>query len=353
MKDRIYVCHTYYHVLVSVIKELNMPNEGDRGASIMLSSMSIDFENIKDRLDASGIFDEVIPFPEKQYDYFPELVELKKNRGNIVLNLFARVKYTKKLAKYLEPYVPVDMRQYKDIYVYCDSDPIGTYLNQNKIYYHAVEDGLDTLKPLILAKYDNRGAFGLKKFMSLKLNMIFICDGYSKYCLDMEVNDLSCIEDDFYKYKEVPREPLYNNLTPQQREKVLKIFVRRFDELKEKIEKSKNADTILVLTEPLCDLEVRKQIFKDIVDMYSKDGQIVLKPHPRDELDYTQLFPDLLCFDGTVPMEMFRFIDGLRFKKIISVFTQLANINFAEEKVYLGDDFMDKYEAPEIHRKKA
>ena len=42
--------------------------------------------------------------------------------------------------------VPVNLKEYKDIYVYCDSDPIGYYLNQNHIRYHAVEDGLNCLK---------------------------------------------------------------------------------------------------------------------------------------------------------------------------------------------------------------
>lgn len=36
----------------------------------------------------------------------------------------------------------VDFKKYQDIYVFCDSDPIGYYLNYKKIHYHAVEDGL-------------------------------------------------------------------------------------------------------------------------------------------------------------------------------------------------------------------
>ena len=60
-----------------------------------------------------------------------------------MLNLFSRMKYTKLYGRLQEPYVPVDLKKYRDIYVFCDSDPIGYYLNYKKIRYHALEDGLD------------------------------------------------------------------------------------------------------------------------------------------------------------------------------------------------------------------
>ena len=69
---------------------------------------------------------------------------------------------------------------YKDIYVYCDSDPIGYYLNQNHIRYHAVEDGLNCLKNFDAARYDNRGHFKIKAFLSMYLNLIFVTERLRK-----------------------------------------------------------------------------------------------------------------------------------------------------------------------------
>ena len=68
---------------------------------------------------------------------------------------------------------------------------------------------------------------------------------------------------------------------------------------------------MLVLTEPLCELPVREQIFRDIVAKYGKDAQVILKPHPRDVLDYHKLFPDDIVLDGKFPMEILNFIEGL------------------------------------------
>ena len=347
---RIYVCHTYYHVFVTILKELNLPEEKQGNATLVLSKMSNDFEDLKTRVEKSGIFESVIEFDEKRDTFFPELMELKKDRGNVVKNMYYRILYTKAYAKLEAPYVPVDFRQYGDIYVFCDGDPIGKYLNQNRIRYHAVEDGLDTLKPCVQAHYDNRGFFKLKKFMSMQLNLIFMCDGYSKYCIDMEVNDTSVIDDDFYKYKEVRRQALMDALSDSDREKLISIFIRDMDSFRAFLSKGVG-DGILLLTEPLCTLDIREKIFNDIIDTYKGDGTIFIKPHPRDELDYSEKFPGYWVFDRTLPMEMFKLFKEVHFKKVVGVYTQLGMIDFADEKIMLGHDFMDNYEDPDVHRK--
>ena len=49
-------------------------------------------------------------------------------------------------------------------------------------------------------------------------------------------------------------------------------------------------------------------------------------------------------------MEMLNFFPGIHFKKVVAVLTEVGAIQFAEEKVRLGEAFMDKYEDPLIHR---
>ena len=49
MKDRIYICHTYYHVYVTFLKELKLRAEADPAkkagaATLVLSKMSNNFE---------------------------------------------------------------------------------------------------------------------------------------------------------------------------------------------------------------------------------------------------------------------------------------------------------------------
>lgn len=350
-RPRIYVCHTYYHVYVTFLKELSLPREEQGKADLVLSTMSTDFENLQSRVENTGLFRKVYMFEEKREDYFPELARWRKGGGGFLGKLYCRVKFTKLYARLEAPFVPVDFREYQDIYVYCDADPIGYYLNQNRIYYHALEDGLDSVKHSDDARYENRRHFKLKMFLSKYLNLIFIQNGYGKYCLDMEVNDISAIRYSCPGYIEQPRQALVDRLDDREKDLILKVFVRDKEGLECQLEESSRVrDKILILTDPLCTLDVRERIFRDIIAMYEPEGTIFLKPHPRDELDYRKLFSEYPQFDATVPMELLGFFPGVRFKKVVGVLTEMKAISFADEIVRLGPDFMDAYEDPLIHR---
>lgn len=347
MNKRIYVCHTYYHVYVSFLKEMNLPKEERQNATLLLSLMTTDFRNIKERIEASQVFEKVMFFDEKRDSFFPELAPYMNMTGNQFKILLGRIKYTKLYGKLEEAFIPVDFRQYNDIYVFCDSDPIGFYLNYKKIKYHAVEDGLNTLLHCDSARYRNQRFFPLKAFLSSKLNLLFIQNGYGKYCIDMEVNDISCLKYKHKKYIEVSRKALVDNLDRNQIELLLTVFISNIKEIKA-LKGSKH--TVLLLTEPLCDLTTRSQIFKDICSMYSEYDSIVIKPHPADLLNYHELFPNCIVIDRTVPMEILNFIEGLSFDVAVAVFTELSSVSFAKTTIRLGADFMDAYEDPSIHR---
>ncbi|MBO5283799.1 MAG: lipooligosaccharide sialyltransferase [Lachnospiraceae bacterium] len=351
MQERIYICHTYYHVYVTFLKELNRPREQRRQATLVLSSLSIDFENLKERVESTGLFEQVIEFDEKRDTAFPELARYRQDTGNLVRNLINRVKFTRKFAHALAPTIPVNLKEYGEIYVYCDSDPIGYYLNVYRIPYHALEDGLNCLKNYDAARYDNRGHFKLKAFLSERCNLIFIQNGYGKYCKDMEVNDISLLKYPYRKYIEQSRQALVNGLTQEDKELILRAFVRDMESLKAQLsDEGGMQDRILILTDPLCSLEIRERIFRDIIAMYEPEGRIFLKPHPRDELDYRKLFPEYPQFDATVPMEMLNFLPGIRVKKVVAVLTEVGAIRYAQETVRLGEAFMDKDEDPLVHR---
>ena len=333
-----------------LIEDEDLKNSKIAFPDLVLSTMSNDFGSLKERAEKSGLFEAVFMFEEKEEHAFPKLARYHEDHGNLVFNLFSRMIFTKLYGKLQQPYVPVDFKKYQDIYVFCDSDPIGYYLNYKKIHYHAVEDGLDCICYYDTARYDNRGHFGLKAFLAAH-NLIFIQNGYSKYCVDMEVNNTSILKYPCSKYIEQPREAMVRRLTQDDKNTILRIFMEDLDTLMTQLTTGAHHEhKVLVLTEPLCELPVREQIFRDIVAKYGKDAQVILKPHPRDVLDYHKLFPDDIVLDGKFPMEILNFIEGLEFDQVVSVYTVPDSIHFAKEKVFLGDDFMDLYEDPQKHR---
>ena len=348
MKDRIYVCHTYYHVYVTFLKEFALPKEKQGGATVVLSKMSTDFESLKERLLALHYFEDVIEFDEKRFTFFEELVELHKDRGSILKNMPARIKFTKLYGKLEEPYVPVDFKAYGDVYVYCDSDPIGYYLNYKHIYYHALEDGYNCLKIFDAARVDNRGAFGIKAFLA-SLNLIFIQNGYSKYCLDMEVNDRCCLKYDYKKYKEVPRKPLEDRLLAGEKRMIVDAFLPDADKLRRALAKQDEKKVIL-LTEKILTDEVRVKMISDMIAKHAKDAHVFIKPHPMDTLDYEEKIEGVTMIRGRFPLEVLKYVEGIHFDKAVTVLTQaIEGMDYADEKLFLGPEFLDAYEEKEKH----
>lgn len=353
-QKNIYICHTFYHVYVAFLKEMKRKrHENDKyiKADIMLSTMSNDFGLLKERMEKIGFFDQIIIFNEKNYTEMPQLLKYKEDRGNIVLNMFHRMKFCKLLGKEEAQYVPTNLRLYKDIYVFCDSDPIGYYLNYAKIKYHALEDGLDCISSYDSAHFDNRGAFTVKSWMS-KLNLIFIQNGFSKYCIDMEVNNISIIKEPCKKYIEEPRLEMVAALTEEDKWILVHSFLSNADEIQEAVVRANenHSKKIMILTEPLCELDVRKDLFSAIVNEYCGNAMIFIKPHPRDVLDYSSIFPNLTVLDKKFPMEMLNFIEGFYIDKVYSVLTEMKDIAFAAETERLGKEFLERFEAPEKHQ---
>lgn len=354
-KERIYVCHTFYHVYVTCLKELNLPKEQQGKAALVLSRMSNNFGNLKERAEKSGLFEAVYWFDEKPFSFFDELTELKKDTGSLPGNLWNRIRFCRRLGDLEEPYVPVNFREYRDIYVFCDSDPIGYYLSRKKIRYHAVEDGLDCIRYYDTARYDNQGHFRLKAAMAA-LGLIFIQNGYGKYCIDMEVNSIEALDHPISKMREVSREGLVEKLSAEGRRTLIRLFIENRDDLEKTLQKAREEErpVSLILTEPLCrDLAMREKLFRDMIREYAGDGVILIKPHPRDVLDYRKLFPEYIVLDGAFPMEILNFVCadlGMEFERVVTVYTVPSSIHCAREKLYLGDEFMDRYEEPSLHR---
>jgi len=332
------------------------PQKVRLGASIVLSNMSTDFGDLKNRLKEAGLFSEIFEYDEKRADFFPELKKFYTDSGSRLINMVNRIIYTKKLGKAQIPFLPVDFRTYRDVYVYCDSDPIGYYLNYAKIPYHAIEDGLNCLVIFDAARYDNRGFFGLKAWMSAR-NLIFIQNGYGKYCLDMEVNNISLLANPGFNFIEQSREEMIYALDKNSLDTLLAIFITDIENLKQKLNaKSDMKQKVLILTEPLCDISTRIKVFGKIIDQYgrpnNKEATIIIKPHPMDTADYQKFFPGHIVLDSKFPMEMLNLIPYLYFNRVVSIFTVPSGIKFAGEVISLGRDYKDDPDDPLPFRQK-
>lgn len=105
------------------------------------------------------------------------------------------------------------------------------------------------------------------------------------------------------------------------------------------------------MTEPHpVDVEARKRVCLDVLAQYCQGYRVLIKPHPRDTIDYEALCPDAVVLRGRFPVEVLNFFEGLRIKLAVSILTTaMNNMDFVEEKLNLGASFWDAYEDPEKH----
>ena len=323
-KKNIYICNTYYHLLISIIKTLL----SGANADIVISTDGMNDALFNDkkllsRLKESCVFNEVLFF-----DFSKEEIELQKNKFTAIRSFC----FSKKISK-LDV---IDFKQYENIFIFFDNCLIGRILNNNKIYYNLLEDGTDTFK--------SRNKKRLYKPWSLKKVVKYIFNyremGKSRYIKSIEVNDNTdlCIKHN--NIIENNKQKLFEQLTIDQKNKIISIFVEKdaFKNLKKEYS--------LLITQPLftdklvSSEEEQIKVYSKIINQYINDDNILIKPHPREKIDYEKYFTNVTVLEQSFPLEIINFFENIKFNKVITISsTSLNIISNCNEKIILGWDW--------------
>ena len=321
---KLYICNTIYHLYIVLIKEIKSNDIVD----IVISDTITNYEKLYDSISKSKIFNKVMIVKESK-------IVINEEPARIVDILKGNKRFIND--SYLE--IGFDYKNYENIYIFNDWTKIGIYLIANKINYNLIEDGLNSLKSIDKLGFRNYNIF-YKMLDCLDLHTLF--RGQSKYCKSIEVNDVDGIKIPLNKVVEVPREELISKLSNEEKMKIYNIFIKN-DNIKNDI----NGESVIILTQPLLMDKLVKtpeeqiKVYKSIVDKYyNQNYNIVIKPHPRDDVQYN--FENCFIMEKLIPIEILNFNSNIKFSKAITVFsTAIDGINFVEEKVNLGFDYID------------
>lgn len=176
-ETNIYICHTYYHVLISIIKQFKskvcsdimlVADEGNRNDFLAKDYLLIN------RLKASKIFGNIIIF-----NYLEEISNKKHLVSFNKIRLGNRIISEKKY----------NLFEYEKIYIFNDRGFIGYLLNKQKIFYHLLEDGMDCFKNEYKESYTIGEKNPIKRYIKKCLK---IYEGIieSPYIKTVEVNDI-------------------------------------------------------------------------------------------------------------------------------------------------------------------
>ena len=80
------------------------------------------------------------------------------------------------------------------------------------------------------------------------------------------------------------------------------------------------------------------------IEKYGSNGRIMIKAHPRDDMDYGRLFPEATVIEKNMPMEVMNFDETICFEKAITVTSSAVNgLKYAKEKIYLGAEYLQSF----------
>lgn len=325
---KLYICHTIYHIYITLIKEINFNNNID----IILSDNIPKCDYFKERLSNSKIFNNITIVKESLIDN-----NIKYN------NILEKITYNRNVRKNISKYVQIEKEVYDDIYIFNDNTKIGYYLITSLIKYNLIEDGLNSLT--IIDKYIDVNYSRKIRILSF-LNLYILCYGQSLQCKSIEVNNKEGLKIPNRKIVELPREQLLLKLSEENKKDIYSIFINRNSI---NIIEGRKKNSVLLLTEPLyIDKRVETEeeqinIYSDIINNYIKENEnIFIKAHPRDYTNYLKLNKNITIIEKDIPMEVLNFNSNITFDKVITITSTAINgIQFAKEKVILGFEYLD------------
>lgn len=135
---------------------------------------------------------------------------------------------------------------------------------------------------------------------------------------------------------------LMANLGQNEKETIMKVFLSEQDIVT--ISEISIKNTVIILTQPLSEdgftsEEEKRKLYKDIIDEYKKEFNIILKRHPRERTIYS--FENVTELDGMFPSEIFTMLD-IKFHKAIGICTSAVNLMNADEKINTDENFLKR-----------
>lgn len=326
----LYICSTYYHVYVALCKTLVEKIEAD----IVICDDIPNGRKLAASLLESGCFFNVFYFDKTRVKEY-----LGQNRLDWVFFQHQRSRNA------IEKEFKLELRRYKDIYIFHDDILLGHYLADIHKPYHLLEDSQDFYKDM------GGGLFarclpkpGLKYRLRKLLNSGYFSLGQSRYTIDIEVNDRQGLAITHPHIREFPKKELYKRLSPKDKEIIFEIFVKK------NMASSIPSHSCLLLTQPLFEdgfvhsPEEQDAVYRRVVQEYLPPNlALVIKPHPRENTDYSRLFPKAFIIDQNIPVEVLNIAPNLCFSRAVTLFSSaLAGVECAEEKLQLGKNYIEE-----------
>lgn len=302
MNNTIYAISTYYHAFVTCVKQLVYKMQAD----VLVTGYIPEGEELAARLRESGLFDNVY-YVNNPQEYLPQ------NKLDLLFNLHRRN------AAKIETVLPMRFQQYQTVNIFHDDTWVAHYLKDCRIRYRLIEDGLDSFKTINETQFSymvpkKSLASAIKR--ALRIGYAFC--GYDWLTTEVEVNEKKgVVIADIAKGKlvEMPRTPMLDKLSEADINILRAVFSKELPTINPQ-------STVLLFTQPFYadnaaisqaeQAELYKLLVSENIDA---SEMLVIKPHPRDESDYSVIFPKAIVINKNMPSEMLKYYNITGIKK--------------------------------------
>lgn len=317
--NNVFICHTPYHLLISVIKTL-LNNRLGFDDIILCEKESIAEGTIK-KLYEKKIFREIHLCTLKTY----EAVTWKEK-------IFCSNKHLKK--RMLDSCeISLDFFKNKNIFIFNDQCTIGKWFCIFKIKYNLLEDGCDHFKI--------PSSTNIPQTFFRTIDKLFgVCTDYPMglcpYIQSIEVNDINNLRFSSTKFKEQSKDSLFKKLNKNQKNEIINIFLPSCENYKIK------KNSTLLITQPLFEdnllnHKAKIALYSYLLKKYGKEN-IYIKPHPREKENYTYFFPNATIIkENKIPLEVILLNSTHSFDNAITAYsTAIHGLNQIQERIYFG-----------------
>ena len=207
--------------------------------------------------------------------------------------------------------------------IYAQDNILFAPLVIKKSKYTLIEDS-----PLICSIYSKSKKKNHKNLKSFILRLLygeihFNCFGNNEQC-----DELLLTQDDNADYIQNKKKTLvkinykWSNFNDKHRQFILNLFGLKLEDIN--LLKSKK---YILFTQPLTDFKcidykTQELIYRKILSNY-EEGSVLIKVHPRDKLNYREIFPKYKVFSKKIPSQLLELV-GIQYEKAITVFSTAA-----------------------------